>query len=724
MFETGRLSKALHLNEKKVFRIRMSMKQLSFINRVLAVLCLVLTVAVLSPFTAQAGEPAQYVTVEMKADTDAVRPGKAFLLGFRQQIYPDWHTYWKNPGDTGAETRIALAMPEGFTAGEILWPVPERVAYEDMFVNFGYAGEAYFLMEVMPPAEISATEVTITADKSWLVCKEICIPEEGKYSITLPVKTEAAPDNTEFFAAAKAQQPVAVDWVAEFSKTGDDFVLALAHDGSLTADGKISFFPAAWGLIDNLAEQQADFQDHKLTVRVKAGTRDFAEVPETMSVLRIDDGQGGVKAYRFTAKKNTDAGLAITPAPDAGGADGFVSFRFLTHLALALLGGMILNLMPCVFPVLSLKALSLVKHGDHGRGKAAMQGVSYTLGVVASFGLVAGGLMIFQSFGAAVGWGFQLQNPYVILGLAALMFLIGLNLAGFFEVTLNLGGAGASLTRGEGYGASFFTGVLATILATPCTAPFMAAAIGYALTQPVAQAMGIFLVMGLGLALPYLALTLFPSLRAALPRPGAWMERFRQFLAFPMFLTAAWLVWVLGQQAGMDAVFLALAAFTGLAWIIWLKDSQKKIWARGFALVIAAALLYGVYKLPTAPLPPAPGEVAYTPAGLDGLLAADDPVLVNMTAAWCITCKVNERAVLKTDAAHALFETRRVTLVTGDWTRYDEAITAYLKQFDRRGVPLYVYYGPRDPDSGARPAPVVLPQILTPQILREALGTD
>lgn len=331
--------------------------------------------------------------------------------------------------------------------------------------------------------------------------------------------------------------------------------------------------------------------------------------------------------------------------------------------------------------------------------------------------------MVFQSFGAAVGWGFQLQNPYVILGLGVLMFLIGLNLTGFFEITVNVGGAGASLTRGEGYSASFFTGVLATILATPCTAPFMAGAIGYALTQPVVQAIFVFLFMGLGLALPYLMLTLFPALRAALPRPGAWMERFRQFLAFPMFLTAAWLVWVLGQQAGMDAVFLSLAMFVGLAWIIWLKDSQKKLWSRGFSLLIVAVLLFSLYKLPTAPMAAVPGEITYTQAGLDNLLAGNDPVLVNMTAAWCITCKVNERVVLKSDTAHELFEARHITLVTGDWTRYDEAITAYLEQFQRRGVPLYVYYGPRDAESGERPAPKILPQLLTPQILRDALKT-
>lgn len=706
----------------------MSMNQLFRIRKFFAVLCLALTLAVFAVVPAQADDPAQYVTVDMKADTDAVVPGKSFLIGFTQNIYPEWHTYWKNPGDTGAETRIKLIMPEGFTAEEILWQTPERVPYDDIFVNFGYAHEAYFLIEVTPPAEIAATEVTITADKSWLVCKEICIPEAGKYSLTLPVKAEAAPANTDFFAAAKARQPEAVDWAAEFSKNGGNFVLTIPHDGSLTEGGTLAFFPAAWGLIDNLAPQQADFKDGVLTVTVKAGDRDFAEVPETTGVLRIDDTAGGTKAYRFTTKKNADTGRAIAPAPvtvsGADETDGFFSFRFLTHLALALLGGMILNLMPCVFPVLSLKALSLVKHGDHGRSKAAMQGLSYTLGVVASFGLVAGALMVFQSFGAAVGWGFQLQNPYVILGLATLMFLIGLNLAGFFDITLNTGGAGASLTRGEGYSASFFTGVLATILATPCTAPFMAAAIGYALTQPAVQAIFVFLFMGLGLALPYLMLTLFPALRAALPRPGAWMERFRQFLAFPMFLTAAWLVWVLGQQAGMDAVFLALVICVGLSWIIWLRESQKKFWSRGFTLVIIAALLCGLYKLPTAPMPPAPGEIAYTRAGLDTLLAADDPVLVNMTAAWCITCKVNERVALKTDAAHALFETRRITLVTGDWTRYDEAITVYLEQFERRGVPLYVYYGPRDAQSGERPAPKVLPQLLTPQILRDALGAD
>ncbi|TVQ85055.1 MAG: hypothetical protein EA357_01295 [Micavibrio sp.] len=673
--------------------------------------------AAVAPVFAEEGEPDQYVTVEMRAAVDAVVPGETFLIGFQQKIYPGWHTYWINPGDTGAETRIDLDMPEGFAAGEILWPLPERQPYEDMFVNFGYSGTAYFLMEITAPEQIAAETVTIAADKHWLVCEEICIPEDGRYSLTLPVRESVNPAHEDFFAAAQAQQPAVKDWAARFAVSGGTATLEIPADITLAEGDSVSFFPAEWGIIDNLAAQTARVENGQLILHVKAGDRDLDEIAATEALLRIDRAGGETEGYAFTAVKS-DTPLAAAPA-DKGRA--VAGGGFLLHLLFALIGGMILNLMPCVFPVLSLKALSLVKHG--GGPKAVMHGISYTGGVIGTFAVVAGALLVLQAFGSGAGWGFQLQNPYVILFLAYLMYLIGLNLSGFYEISISVGSAGSSAARDEGYKGSFFTGILATVLATPCTAPFMAAAIGYALVQPPVQAMSIFLVMGLGLALPYLALSIFPQLQKALPKPGVWMVRFRQFLAFPMYLTAVWLIWVLGQQAGIDAVFAALAGFVAVAWMFWLKDAKRNIWSRGFMILLAVCLAFSIVKMPV-PRDSAIAveEFAFSQATVDRLLAeSDDPVFVNMTAAWCITCKANERVALFTETGRALFAENNIVLVTGDWTRYDENITAYLEKYQRRGVPLYVYYGPRDTETGTRPAPYVLPQLLTPQILRNAV---
>lgn len=413
----------------------------------------------------------------------------------------------------------------------------------------------------------------------------------------------------------------------------------------------------------------------------------------------------------------------------------------------AFLGGVILNLMPCVFPVLSMKALALCKMSDQEERVVRWHGLEYSAGVIISFVVIAGVLMALRAAGAQVGWGFHLQNPMMVLFLTYVLFAIGLNFSGFFDVKAAFTSLGNDLTRPDKVGGSFFTGVLATFVAAPCTAPFMGAAMGFALTQPVIIGLGVFVVLGLGLAFPYLLLSFVPVVRHILPRPGPWMETFRQFLAFPMYGSAIWLVWVLGQQWGLPGVVKALAGLLTLTFAIWLiKHAERAargvrlmLWVVAVASVVAAffsgcaackakpmATVKDMMAAFTAENQPVDSHVvpfgdpqAFSPALLEEALAGDGPVLVNMTAAWCITCKANERVALSKSDVKALMADKHVLYLKGDWTNQDPDITAYLADFGRQGVPLYVYYGPRAAESAMRPEPHILPQILTPALLHD-----
>jgi thiol:disulfide interchange protein DsbD len=383
-----------------------------------------------------------------------------------------------------------------------------------------------------------------------------------------------------------------------------------------------------------------------------------------------------------------------------------------------------------------MKALSLINLGDKEESKARIYGLSYTAGILVSFGIIGGILLALKAGGAQIGWGFQLQNPVVIMSLVYLIFLIGLNLAGFFEFTARLGKVGTvtqKLSAENGHRGAFFTGVLATLVATPCTAPFMGAALGFALTQPAIISMIVFLTLGLGLALPYLALCFIPALRAKLPKPGAWMQSFKQFLSFPMFLTAIWLVWVLGKQAGVTGIVTALLGVFVIAFAIWLyKTAPQKIIGKGFKIIlilISTLALIGTFSFAkTLHVTASNSEVSntqnwsnFTPETLEELLEGDSPVFTNMTANWCITCKVNEKIALNTETIHELFANSNIEYLKGDWTNQNAEITQYLNKYDRQGVPLYVYYGPRNTQTGMRPEPVVLPQILTAGLVKKAI---
>ncbi len=683
-------------------------------HRMLRFLVLLAAVIVCAP-AARAGESAPVTspraTVTLIADQAAIAPGQPFRIALRQRLAPGWHTYWINPGDAGQPPEVTLALPEGAAAGAMRFPSPQRIPFGPL-VNFGYEGEAVFTIPVTPPASLRPGETfTLSADATWLVCEQVCIPEEGAFRLDIPVEAAPRPDpaTAPIFTEAEAAEPRAGPLTARAGFDGTQGAIEVS--GPAIAPGAVRdafFFPLAVNLLDNAAPQPLTVRDGTFRLGL---TRARAEpLPAAIEgVVAITDASGVRGAYLVSAP----------PGPVPAAAGGLPLWQAMLFAAL---GGLILNLMPCVFPILAMKAVALARLSGAARGTVRAHAASYTAGVVLSF-LALGGLMIgLRAAGGMAGWGFQFTSPVFVGAMAWLMLAVGLNLSGVYAVRGPAAAGGALAGRG-GHAGSFFTGALAVLVATPCTAPFMAAAIGAALGMGAAEALAVFAAMGAGMALPYALLGLAPGLARLLPKPGAWMDRLKQGLAFPMYGAAAWLVWVLAEQAGPPAVLLALAGAVLIGFAAWAVGIAQASGGRigrlagGVAVVAALALLPVLHA---APAPAQAGEAAdgeaWSAARLAALRAEGRPVFVNMTAAWCITCKVNERLALATDGTRRAFEARGIALLTGDWTRGDPAITAVLRAHGRDGVPLYLFY----PAGAATPR--ILPQILTERILLDAIS--
>lgn len=676
-------------------------------------ICLFVLMA-LMPLRAEAQQDGRFlVSLDMLADRDVAVAGETITLGIRQNIEPDWHTYWLNAGDSGEGLTVSWQdLPQGVTIGPMQYPAPEKIFY-DPLMNYGYHGSPIYLFDVTLPDVIDTDVLTFKAETMWLVCNEICIPEEATISLTMRVGAQSRPVHAALFNAARNSIPEKVKWDATLSQNADTSTLTVTipHDADIDFS-QIDLFPYEWGIIANAAKAATSFDPDTriLTVSQAIGDRNKAAVTAlntTDFVIKTPQ-----KSFQVTAKTNVLA-VSAEPTPQ----------NLMIILAFALLGGLILNLMPCVFPVLSMKALSLVKLSDKERRHAQSSGLAYTFGIILSFIAIAAMLIGLKSAGESIGWGFQLQNPMIITALALLLFVIGLNLSGWFDIKSRFVNLGGRLTQGNNLKASFFTGVLATLVATPCSAPFMASAIGFAMTQNAVVALIVFAVLGFGLALPYLVLCFIPATQKLLPKPGAWMDTFRQFLAFPMFASAIWLVWVLGHQTGSAGILYALSAMLAVTFIIWLgKKGASKI-----VTVILAVLVIGSFIIALPMIQPVDTSTpqsaqVFSQSKLDDILRNNpqQPVFVNMTASWCITCLVNERVALSTDDTKALFKAHDVIYMKGDWTNRNQEITQFLEQFDRNGVPLYVYYGPAGAD-GQRPKARILPQILTPSIVKSAI---
>ena len=679
--------------------------------------------AAVVPAEAQQVQGTEFATGRFVAEHEAVAPGEATAVALDMTIQPGWHTYWRNAGDSGQPIEVSLTVPEGVTTGETLWPAPRRQPYPPL-MNYGYEDAATLLFPLSVPAGWPAGEpVRVKADVTWLVCKEVCIPEFGEATFDVPTgeRTVAAPAAVDLFRQARADAATPSPYPARFAVA--DGALRLRVDADAFAQGRVQdayFFPGEWGVIDHAAEQERSIDADGLTLTIPlSADSDEPPADEIEGVLAvIEDGAGAPVRLdmRLTAGEGAVSATAVAGAARAppGAVDGA---PLGVVLGLAFVGGLILNLMPCVFPVLALKALGFARGADQPFGARAGHALAYALGVLVFFVGLAGILLALRAGGEAVGWGFQLQNPWVVAALAALMLLIGLNLSGVFEVSSRLAGVGSGAAEAGGMRGAFATGALTALVATPCTAPFMGTAMGATLSMPPAQALLVFGAMGLGLAAPFLLLSLVPAAARLLPRPGPWMVRLKEVLAFPMYATAALLVWVLGSLAGRDAMLAAMIGGVLLGLGAWALGWRQRGGGRGSLVTggVAAALaaLLAVQVATSRSGAEAPGE-PFSAARLAELRASGEPVFLNLTADWCITCKVNERVALR-DRFEAALAANGVTYLLGDWTRPDPEITALLEGFGRTGVPLYVVY-PRDGE------PVVLPQVLTPGMLEEALG--
>ncbi len=701
----------------------------------LPLMILVMSIFAVIPAHAQTKTDESNVKIRLLPEYGRIEAGQEIWIGIEQSIRKHWHTYWKNPGDSGSAPRIAWDLPAGFELSEIYWPTPHKLPYGPL-LNYGYEDNVILLQKLSAPADLPEGALTLNADIEVLVCKEECIPEYGTYTLTLNNPSAEAEDNSAYIAAALGKLPEPVNWDASFAQKDNDFVLTIpvAIGGALDGHdlASLEFFPDDWGLIDNTAAPQSQLTNGTLIIRQKRGDRPLEDLEYTTGVLTIRNADGQTLTAAFQAEKSNAAKTPPTTALSKAS-----TTTFLQALILALLGGIILNLMPCVFPVLSLKALSLAKMSDKEQSHARLHGLSYTAGVMLSFLTIAGILIALQAGGAQIGWGFQLQNPLVVALLAYLLFVIGLNLSGFFEFGSGLANIGGRLTQGHGYSHSFATGILATLVATPCTAPFMAAAIGFALVQPALISLSVFAALGFGLAFPYLLLSFVPAARSILPRPGAWMDVFKQFLAFPMFLSAAWLIWVISQQAGPLGVMVVLFGLVSLSFGLWLlQHMPRKNPGRLIVKTLGAiALLLPFFILPgtagtqdnsnTAQKTESQkfGET-FSPAALEDALKGNDPVFVEMTAAWCITCKANHAIAINIDSTKRVFADNNVRYLIGDWTNQDPEISKYLQSYGRNGVPLYVFYGARDVNTEQRPEPKVLPQILLPDTFANLFETQ
>ncbi len=652
----------------------------------------VFTALIVAP-GAQAGSSATLDHVRLDATLEApLQPGKTVWVAIHQHMDSGWHTYWRNPGEAGVATSIAWTLPQGVTAGDIRWPTPERFS-DGTVTNYGYAKDATLLVPLT--ASTTAKSGIAHLKVNLLACEHMCIPEEA----TLDLDLGKASGTAAMFEAARRAMPRPFAGTARFSLDAHSVRVVLDLPQAPAADA-VAVFSAEQRLLADggVARVRVDGSRVTWTMPVEAG----AKAPASFSGVVAVAGQG---AWAFTAQPGVFAASPTNAAHDNG---------LLAALALAFLGGLILNLMPCVLPVLSMKALALARTGSDNAA-AKREGLFYLAGVMATFATMATVLLTLKASGAALGWGFQLQSPVVVLGLALLMATIGMNLFGAFELPLGFAGAGDHLAQSGGAKGAFFTGALAVVVASPCTAPFMGAALGFALTQPVLAAASVFLALGLGFAAPFTIVSFSPALVRLLPKPGNWMNTFKQAMAFPMFATAIWLLWVLARQSGTDAVIIGLAVGLGIALVVWLCRITRGLWswvvgiAGAVALTISSAL---------ALIPPAPSaQPMWQPWSEQALASARQtgrPVLVDFSAAWCVTCLVNERVALNDATVMKRLKEARVVTLKGDWTNPDPAITAALHQFGRDGVPLYALYRP-----GGKTE--VLPQILTPEIVLAAL---
>ena len=660
---------------------------------------------------------APHVHVQLVFPEDQLYPGGNNVVGLYFKLEPGWHVYWKNAGDSGEPPHIRWTLPDGLTAGPIQFPAPKRLPLGPL-MDFGYENEVLFPMKFAVAPTVKDGKTLIDANVNWLVCREVCIPGKADLKTTLQVSPgkpavvngSAADGDLVQRLANTLPKPAPGSYKAVFQTTQDGFRLRVDTG---KRESQAAFFPADQDVLSNPAPQKVTPTATGFVLDLKKDANLTANPSQLSGILELSGG----RAFELAAQPGTVA----MPAPEHTAA------LVMRTSALAFLGGLLLNLMPCVFPVLFLKGLALVNSGNEERHKLRAHGFVYAVGIVVSFWALVAVLLGLRAAGASLGWGFQFQSPVFLALMAGLLFFLGLSLAGQFEIGLSLTGAGGSLAARQGYAGSFFTGVLAVVVATPCTAPFMGAAIGYALAQPAAVTFAVFTALALGLAAPYVALTLQPAWTRLLPRPGAWMEILRQAISVPIFATVIWLAWVLAQAYGAATLAALLGSLLLLAIAGWfLGRWPAKRWSTIVASVIVVSVVvfcaYAPHKLAAAPETQAGPQTQtgqwepWSAETVSRYQQQGRPVFVDFTASWCLSCQVNERVALGQSSVRQAFQNANVALLKADWTREDPAITQALSALDRSGVPVYALYKPGES------TPELLPQVLTPGIVLDAIA--
>ena len=697
-------------------------------------------------------DPSPHSDITLVSDVASVQPGQSVTIALRLTLDKGWHTYWINPGDAGLPVKATWTLPAGVTVGALQFPTP-HLTPQPPLMSYGYENAVFVLADLRVPASaVVGSSVQITGKADWLACADVCLPATGPLSLTLPISaapSTSATADARSIAASRAQLPVASDtWQVRAISTDSGYVIAAVPSAGVAAKLVAPYF----------FSDSADVLEHASPQRVaRAGDTLFIALPRAKFAKTASTALHGVLAadvaaatqYSWRVATNVSAEvsaaqraravalLASAKTQSVGGAgeaapaaelsaampDPGADMSVFVAIGFAFIGGLLLNLMPCVFPVLSVKVLALLEHGGGNATRGRRHGLAFGAGVLLSFWLLAGVLMALRAGGEKLGWGFQLQSPIVVALLALLMFALALNLSGVFEIGLTLTQLGAK-GAGTGYSDSLLTGVLAVLVAAPCTAPFMGAALGFALVQPAFVGMLVFTALALGLALPFVILASAPQLLRFLPRPGAWLETLKQLFAFPLYATVVWLLWVFGQQAGVDALavmLLALIVFSLGAWT-WARGVR---FDRAITRIAAASVMLGAVIVttlsatrmskPAAVATVTPGWEPWSEQRVSELRNEGRPIFVDFTAAWCLSCQVNERVALRTQAVERAFSAANVALLRADWTSRDSSITNVLASFGRSGVPLYVLY------PAGRGAAAILPAVLSPGIVVDAV---
>lgn len=634
------------------------------------------------------------------AESDLISSDETILVGLKFKLNPGWHTYWENPGDAGAGASVVWELPPNFTATEILWPGPKKIPVEPL-MTYGYEDEALLLTKITSPKVLSYP-VNIRAKVSWFTCKDICLPQEGEVSIKLYQGSKS--ENKSTLTLREMEKTVPTDLSSPYRVNLIDNKIFLQFERENAQ--KITsayFFPAEYGFISYVANQKLEKNDRSFSLELLP-----AEVQvKTMNL------KGVLKLNLDGATEYYNLDLPLHDKADTSPP----SLNLITALFFAFIGGLILNAMPCVFPILSIKILGFIEQSQGSREKIMQHGLVFSAGVLTTFLVVAGVLLFLRSTGDSIGWGYQLQSPLIISLLIYLFVAVGIVFMGNLVLGGQLAKYGVIAQSQRDLAGSFLTGVLAVVVASPCTAPFMGPALGMAFLQPGLGSLFIFLALGIGFSLPYMTLSIFPQLLSKLPKPGEWMETLKQIMAFPMWGSALWLTWVLSSQVELQSVFAVLIGALLVAVCLWLleKTQNSQGLSRNLTLFISIILLaFSLWLIPNS-YKASPEEIEgndyrFSSERLENLRLNQQAIFLNFTADWCITCKVNEAVALNRESVKKILADKNIVYLKADWTRKDPEIASMLANYGRTGVPLYILFPPQG-------EPIILPELLTEDLL-------